>query len=111
MLLWRARNMIGKAATAGSPCDASSILKMIENAVGEAQEGRDEMAVYHRLGIEDINDIPSDEEWEVDVEYDDMTPAQQYVVDAARSFTGKELPMGLTKDEMLRWMHQHLDHG
>ena len=43
-----------------------------------------------------------------EIEFADMTPAQQAIVRASESLEGKVMPMGLSKSEMIAWMRDNI---
>jgi hypothetical protein len=44
----------------------------------------------------------------VEIEFEDMTPAQQEIARASESLEGKVMPMGLTKSEKIAWMRANI---
>jgi hypothetical protein len=45
---------------------------------------------------------------DIEIQYADMTPAQQAIADASQDFRGKVMPIGLDKAGMIAWMRANI---
>jgi hypothetical protein len=45
---------------------------------------------------------------DIEIQYADMTPAQQQIADASQDLRGKVMPMGLSKQQKIAWMRENI---
>jgi hypothetical protein len=45
---------------------------------------------------------------DIEIQYADMTPAQQQIADASQDLRGKVMPIGLSKQQKIAWMRANI---